>query len=353
MAIAKINIDEFFLMSSRVPILDGRSPSEYLHAHIPGAFSFPIFNDEERSKIGTTYKEESREKAIKIGLDAFGKKMLSMIEDVEQVFIENKIQGKEVRVHCWRGGMRSAAIAWLLDLYGYKVYLLSGGYKAYRNRVLQQLDKRYNLVILGGYTGGNKTGALKELEKQGEKVVDLEGLAGHMGSAFGNLDNIPQPGQEHFENLLANDLEKKSSNGSQVIWVEGESQRIGNVNIPMSFFKTMRIAPLLFLDIPFEKRLQHIIEGYGRYEKEKLINAILRIKKRLGGLETKTAINALVEDNINECFIILLKYYDKLYLKSTLSKEEGEREITYVKSDTTSAKENMKKLLSHATTNKH
>jgi tRNA 2-selenouridine synthase len=93
MAITKVNIDEFFSLSPDVPVLDGRSPSEYLHAHIPGAFSFPIFNDDERKKIGTAYKQESREKAIKIGLDAFGKKMSSMIEDAEELFIKNKIKG--------------------------------------------------------------------------------------------------------------------------------------------------------------------------------------------------------------------------------------------------------------------
>ncbi|MDI1354998.1 MAG: tRNA 2-selenouridine(34) synthase MnmH [bacterium] len=346
MPISKVTIEEFLKFDKNIPILDARSPAEHAHAHIPGAVSFPIFSDEERARIGTAYKQESREKAIKIGLDAFGKKMLSMVETLDAYFTEHKISSKEVRVHCWRGGMRSATVAWLLDLYGYKVYLLTGGYKVYRNRVLQQFEKNYRLKILGGYTGGNKTGALQELKKMGEAVIDLEGLAGHKGSAFGNLDSIPQPGQEHFENLLAFELEKESSIPHKMIWVEGESQRIGLVNIPKSFFINMRNSTLLFLDIPFEQRLDHILSGYGKYEKEHLIGAILRIKKRLGGLETKNAINALLEDNVRECFAILLHYYDKLYLKSTLNKTEGEREITYLNSASTDAKLNATKLVS-------
>jgi tRNA 2-selenouridine synthase len=348
MPISKQTIAEFLQVPSTVPVLDVRSPSEFLHAHIPGAVSFPIFSDEERKIIGTAYKQESREKAIKIGLDAFGKKMSAMVEQLEQHFTVNKIGGREVRVHCWRGGMRSAAIAWLLDLYGFKVYLLSGGYKAYRNWALQQFEKPYNLIIVSGYTGGNKTGLLHQLIKEKEKVLDLEALAGHKGSAFGNLENIPQPGQEHFENLLAAELSHLSNDASRIIWVEGESQRIGNVNIPMPFFKTMRKALLLFLEIPFEERLRHIVVTYGNYSKEKLMNATLRIKKRLGGLETKNCINALLEDDVTGCFATLLKYYDKLYLKSTHNTDEGEREIIQISSDTTDPKINAKKVLSYA-----
>jgi tRNA 2-selenouridine synthase len=347
MSISKLSITEFLSAPSSVPVLDVRSPSEFAHAHIPGAISFPIFSDEERKIIGTAYKQESREKAIKIGLDAFGKKMAAMVEQLERYFADNKIPGKEVRVHCWRGGMRSSAVAWLLDLYGFKVHLLVGGYKKYRGWALEQFEKKYNLLIIGGYTGGNKTGLLHELKKEKEAVLDLEALAGHMGSAFGNLDNIPQPSQEHFENLLALELNNLSTDPSAIIWVEGESQRVGNVNIPMSFFRSMRIAQLLFMDIPFDARLKHIVTTYGKYSKEKLMNATVRIKKRLGGLETKNAVNALLEDDVETCFSILLKYYDKLYLKSTMNNDEGERDIFYVECDTTDPKKNIKKVLNY------
>lgn len=334
-------------VAKKVPVLDVRSPLEYQHAHIPGAISFPLFTNEERKQIGTQYKQISREKAIKTGLDAFGKNLVKMVEDAER--IANESNSREFAVHCWRGGMRSSAVAWLLDLYGFKVYLLTGGYKAYRNYVLQQFEKKYQLLIVGGYTGGNKTGVLHELRKRNEAVIDLEGLAGHMGSAFGNLNQVPQPGQEQFENLLAREL-LQFQNTQTPIWLEGESQRIGAVNIPKSFFVSMRNSPLLFLNVPFEQRLKHITETYGHFEKEKLVNAIIRIKKRLGGLETKTAINALLEDNVSECFAILLNYYDRVYLKSTLNTSDGERPITTIAANDTNAKTNTEKILEHVRT---
>ena len=237
-------------------------------------------------------------------------------------------------------------MAWLLDLYGFNVSLLSGGYKAYRHWVLQQFDKNYSLRVVGGCTGGNKTGMIHELEKCGEAVIDLEGIAVHKGSAFGNLDRFEQPSQEHFENLLAEELHQKSQ-GGRTIWLEGESQRLGLINIPLAFHMNMRREPLFFMDIPFPLRLEHILTGYGRYNKEYLISAILRIKKKLGGLETKNAINALLEDDVPGCFAILLKYYDKLYTRAIQTKEEGGRETITIVSDSTNPILNTEKLIQH------
>src|SRR5882724_7366223 len=138
MAIVKLNIDEFLGLVQTIPVLDVRSPGEYLHAQIPGALSLPLFTNEERKVVGTAYKQESREKAIKIGLEYFGKNLVKIVEDVEKICLLKKTSSKEVAVHCWRGGMRSAAVAWLLDLYGFKVFLLTGGYKSYRRWALRQ-----------------------------------------------------------------------------------------------------------------------------------------------------------------------------------------------------------------------
>jgi tRNA 2-selenouridine synthase len=264
MAINKLSIEDFLVFAKQHPVLDVRSPGEFEHAHIPGALSFPLFTNEERKVVGTAYKQESREKAIKIGLDYFGKNMVNLVEAAEKIILTNKNSSREVGVHCWRGGMRSASIAWLLDLYGFKVNLLQGGYKAYRHWVLKQLDGDYDLKILGGYTGSNKTGLLTLLNKT-HNVIDLEGMAGHKGSAYGNLDMVPQPGQEFFENLLATELYQCSlqkSKGS--ILLEGESQRIGTVNIPLNFYKAMRKSPLLVLNVPFQTRLNFISQEYGK-----------------------------------------------------------------------------------------
>jgi len=283
-----------------------------------------LFTDDERKIVGTIYKQKSRQKAIKQGLQFFGPKMVDMIEQVEQwcAAKNNETDPHTVLVHCWRGGMRSAGVAWLLDLYGFNVISLVGGYKTYRHWVLAQLEKNYPIHILGGYTGSGKTGLLHELLNKQEAVIDLEAMAMHKGSAFGALDRIPQPSQEMFENLLATAL--KQNEQARRIWIEDESQRIGLTNIPIVFFKQMRTKPVFFLDAPFEERLNHIVNEYGGFEKEKLVNAIIRIKKRLGGLETKTAINYLLEDNIKECFRILLTYYDKLYIKGLHNRENHE-----------------------------
>jgi tRNA 2-selenouridine synthase len=322
MSVQKIQIHQFLTLGKTIPILDVRSPSEYAYAHIPGAVSFPIFDDEQRKEIGTTYKQVSREDAIKIGLTYFGPKLRSFIEQAETL-TQKQSSPKQLCVHCWRGGMRSGAMAWLLSFYGFEVYLLEGGYKSYRHWVLQQLDLPFNLNVLGGYTGSGKTEVLQQMSTQGFQVIDLEKIANHKGSAFGSLDRDPQPSQEFFENILVEALSKFytiNEDGlfaqTQPIWIENESRRIGLINLTEHFYNRMQQAPVYALDIPFEERLKFITQQYGGFDKEKLVNAIIRIQKRLGGLDTKTAINFLLENNTAECFRILLTYYDKLYLQS-------------------------------------
>lgn len=348
MPINKINIKDFVLKLDKTFLFDVRSPSEYNHAHIPGAKLLPIFSDDERKIVGTLYKQESREKAIKIGLEFFGKKTVQLLENADSILLQNTIETKEITIYCWRGGMRSSAMAWLFDLYGYKVNLIIGGYKSYRIWALQQFENEYQLNIISGYTGSNKTGIIHELKKQNEPVIDLEKLAEHKGSAFGNLDLVPQPSQEYFENILALELFKLNlSHPKKSIWIEDESQRIGQVNIPPSFFKLMRGSPILFITVPFELRLNHIIEGYGKFEKEKLINAIIRIKKKLGGLETKQAINFLLEDDVKSCFSELLKYYDKQYIKGRAKRDNIENGITQLFYKTTQAQLNATNLINY------
>ena len=347
MPIQKITIEEFLQLAQHHPVLDVRSPGEYTHAHIPGAVSLPLFTDEERKVVGTAYKQQSKQDAIKIGLDYFGVKMRAMVDVVEGIC--NLELGKEenaginsqvpnpntqsLLIHCWRGGMRSAGVAWLLDLYGFKVYTLIGGYKTYRKWVQAQFEKEYPFKIIGGYTGSGKTLVLQELAKQNNSIIDLEALANHKGSAFGALGEAPQPKQEMFENLLAKKLSEVSNKMttyiantnnyhlSTNIYIEDESQRIGNLQIPMPLWYTMRKSPVYFLDIPFEERLNYLTEEYGKFEKEKLMNAIIRIQKRLGGLDTKNAVSYLLENNNKECFRILLTYYDKYYLKGLNNRE--------------------------------
>ncbi|HYM94694.1 MAG TPA: tRNA 2-selenouridine(34) synthase MnmH [Chitinophagaceae bacterium] len=348
MAIEKIHIEQFLELAEQHPVIDVRSPAEYKHAHIPGAYSLPLFTDEERKVVGTTYKQESREAAIKIALDYFGPKMKKMIGEVESLAksqewgVKNQNATNDSRlptpnsrlilIYCWRGGMRSSGVAWLMDLYGFKVYTLVGGYKKFRNYVLDTFKLPFHCKILGGYTGSGKTELLKGLEKKGETIIDLEDIAKHKGSAFGNIGMPEQPGQEMFENLLAQEIRrkvffnkgsllKKPETGNSHIWLEDESQRIGLVNIPNGLWNKMRCSSIFFVNIPFEERLSHLVQEYGQLEKQKMIDAIGRIRERLGGLNTKIAIQLLQEGNIAESFRILLRYYDKHYLKALHNRE--------------------------------
>ena len=218
MPIEKIDIENFLQLSNEFPVLDARSPSEYAHAHIPGAFSVPIFTDEQRKIIGTAYKKESRQVAVNHGLNYFSERMKVIPGEVENLArFHNKNSGSQTKtflVHCWRGGMRSDAVAWLLNLYGYKIYLLKGGYKVFRRWALAQFEKEYSLKVLGGFTGSGKTEVLKELSRMGEKIIDLEGLANHKGSAFGSLGEEIQPSSEMFENLLALQLWQNFQEGN-------------------------------------------------------------------------------------------------------------------------------------------
>ena len=348
MAVKRIPITEFVSMMEEYPILDVRSPSEYAHAHMKNAYSLPLFTDDERKVVGTAYKQQGKQPAIKLGLNYFGVKMASMVSEVEALFAASTDpNNKVVLIHCWRGGMRSAGVAWLLDLYGYTVYTLVGGYKAYRNWVLAQFNMEYPFKVIGGYTGSGKTETLHALQALNEPIIDLEGLAHHKGSTFGNLGQPVQPSQEQFENLLAQSLYKISQSQSY-IWIEDESRRIGLVNIPPQLFEQIRKSKLYFLDISFSQRLQFILMGYGKFEKDKLMSAILRIKKRLGGLETKTAINYLIEDDVESSFKILLTYYDKLYLKGAYNRENAETLIHTIEVPTVDAAANAATLIARA-----
>lgn len=316
MSIQRIGIEEFIERAPHSVVFDVRSPQEFQQAHYLTAHSLPLFTNDERAIVGTLYKKQSREQAIKKGLDFFGPKMHAIINQAESTV--SRSSRRNVIVHCWRGGMRSAAIAWLLDLYGFPVSTLEGGYKKFRNWALQQFEKSYNLRVLGGFTGSGKTEILHELAQHGHLVVDLEDLAHHRGSAFGNLNGIPQGSTEQFENNLALTLFNlhQKAKPEQKIWVESESTRIGNVRIPHLFFNQMKAAERIDLNIPFEKRLEFIVEGYGKFDKEALIAATQRIEKRLGGLNMQKTITYIREGNLREAFAILLTYYDKAYTKS-------------------------------------
>ncbi len=310
-----VTIEEFLKRAAELPVLDVRAPKEYAVGHIPQAHSFPIFDDDQRATIGTAYKQQGHDPAVLLGLDSFGPRMSGLVKEANRL-----APSKELLVHCWRGGMRSGAMAWLLSFSGFKVHLLQGGYKAYRHLVQAQFSKPRPMLLIGGLTGSGKTDLLPHLQQTGQQVVDLEGLANHKGSAFGAIGMPPQPSTEHFENLLGNALFQ--FNEQQPLWLEDEDITIGHVVLPKPFFERMQQSPAIVLQVPRQLRVQKLAQEYCQTDKALLESAILRIKKRLGGLAAKEALEAIANDNMEKMVDLVLSYYDKSYTYELAKKQQ-------------------------------
>lgn len=308
-------IADFIKLPVAVPLIDVRTPAEFEHGHIPGAFNMPLFSNEERVKVGTTYKQTGREEAILLGFDLTGPKWSGFIKSALEI-----APGKKIGVHCWRGGMRSGAMAWALDLYGFEVYLIQGGYKSYRRWARQQFELGYKLRILGGMTGSGKTKILQQMMSAGHQVIDLEDLAQHQGSSYGSMNKLVQPTQEQFENNFADRL--KDMDPTHEIWVEDESLNIGRCNIPNPFWQQMRHAVLFDLKVPLEQRVASLVQEYGSLDKDFLEECTERIRKRLGPEQTKHAVAAIRENRMSDFIRIVLVYYDKTYRAGLNSRKQ-------------------------------
>lgn len=313
-----IEIGDYLKMVKAIPLVDVRTPAEFEKARIPCAVNIPLFSNEERAVVGTVYKQQSKEKAIELGYKYVEPKLDFFNHEALQVS-----PGRKIAVHCWRGGMRSQSFARHLAEHGFtKVYVIKNGYKAFRNHVLNVFKQQVNLCVLGGYTGSGKTYILKQLEESGHQVIDLERLANHKGSAFGGIESGMQPSTEQFENDLFWQLNDLCL--TRPVWVEDESQNIGKVNIPGDFYQQMKNAPVYFLDIPKTKRAKFLVDEYAGFDKQNLVASLLRIRKRLGGLNTQKALEHLEKENFFEVAMFTLAYYDKFYLKG-LSGRNPER----------------------------
>lgn len=305
--ITEISIEEYFDTYGDTPLIDVRSPSEFSKGHIPGAHNIPLFSDEERTQIGTVYVKQSQNEGLKLGYDYAVPKSEYYVSSAKNIS-----QDYKVAVHCWRGGMRSRTFAEHLEKNGFKkIFLIKGGYKAFRNFVLSSFEKDSRFIILGGYTGSGKTEILKILGTQGMQVIDLEEIANHKGSAFGGIGKNPQPTYEQFENNLFSEWNKLDRTKS--ILLEDESIKIGSVQLPNSFYKKMFDAPVIFLDIPKEERAKFLTADYSLDDKAALKLALTKISKRLGDQNTKRALKYLEENNFYEVALTTLSYYDKAY----------------------------------------
>jgi tRNA 2-selenouridine synthase len=339
MAIVKVEQDKFLELAESIPIVDVRSPAEYFAGHIPGALNIPLFNDDSRVAVGIKFKKEGRIPAIMEGLNQVGPDLSLKLAQA----IKYSKNGK-LLVHCWRGGMRSEAMAWLFSFADLEIFVLDGGYKTYRNRILSRLAEKRKMIILGGMTGSSKTHILKYIETIGHQVIDLEGLANHKGSAFGSLGQPAQPSTEHFANLLFVEWNKLGKDFP--VWLEDESRNIGSVFIPDTFYLNMQDSVTIVLVLDLATRMPRLLDEYSKYPPESLISSINRISKRLGGDSTKSAIKAINEGDFSKAIEITLNYYDKAYLYGL--KRKSSNNLIYVNSDSADIEANALKIIKAA-----
>ena len=306
MAEVTLSLDQFWTLRQQLPVVDARSEGEFEQSHIPGAVNIPILNNAERITVGTLYKTAGAEKATLKGFELVGPRFHLIQKEALR-----KFPAKKLILYCWRGGMRSQILSWLLTMVGFEIFRLEGGYKTYRSFTFSWVRKPFPILILGGSTGAGKTVLLHQLQERGEQVIDLEGLANHKGSSFGSIGQAPQPTVEQFENLLAEELREMNSN--QAIWVENESRRIGRIILPDAFYAQMTESPRIEVEKSEAERIGHIASEYAHLDQEELLAAVLRLHKRLGGDRTTQALEAIRAGESEIWITILLGYYDKTY----------------------------------------
>ena len=290
------------------PLVDVRSPSEFAKGHWPGAINLPLFNDEERAEVGIAYKQQGRRPAIHLGLELTGPKLSSLARELETL----RELGNP-RIYCWRGGMRSASMAWLAQQIELKPTLLQGGYKSYRRWAQSRFEQVWPLRVMGGRTGTGKTDLLLAMAACGVAVVDLEGLAHHRGSSFGGLGLPDQPSTEHYENKLAEALDQHQRQRATAIWLEAESIQVGSCRIPKPLFDQMQQAPVLEIQRDLNERVEQLVQVYGHQGASALAEATQRISRRLGPQRTKEALEAIDRKDWASACRATLDYYDRCY----------------------------------------
>jgi len=309
-----LNYDDFLRLRRELPVADVRSEGEYQQGHIPGAVNIPILNNAERVAVGTTYKQVGQLAAIKEAFRLVGPRIIDIVTAAETL-----AAGRELMVHCWRGGMRSANFCQFAGMMRIKTHQLAGGYKTYRRAAVASFGSNLQLVVLGGNTGSGKSEVLRQLRSQGEQVIDLETLASHKGSVFGGLQMPPQPTTEQFQNALYESI--RSLDPARRIWVEDESLLIGRIYLPEAFWKTMNQSPVVEIVMDRASRVQRLVAEYGQADCGEFIAAMEKIAKRLGGQHLIAARNHVLAGSMAAAIEILLTYYDKAYANGLRDKK--------------------------------
>ncbi|MGI6548840.1 MAG: tRNA 2-selenouridine(34) synthase MnmH [Syntrophomonadales bacterium] len=300
------------LSLDRAVFVDLRSPVEFQDSHIPGAKNIPLFSDQERSEVGIIYRYRGPASAKSKGLEVVAPRLASMVSKIQET-----ARGNNMVLYCWRGGDRSDAIARVLDIMQVDGYRLSGGYKAYRNHVLQELREmpQGRVVVLHGLTGTGKTEIIRRMAEDGWPAIDLEDLANHRGSVFGGLGLREQPKQKLFDSLLYENMKQFAEH--HYLIVESESKKIGKLFLPDHLYAKMREGMHVLVYDNLENRIKRLHREYVEDTRNKtndFLECVQGLKRYLGKTKTQELTELIYNGKLSDAIRILLTdYYDPLY----------------------------------------
>ncbi|GBG32202.1 Hypothetical Protein FCC1311_084272 [Hondaea fermentalgiana] len=339
---------ETFIDEAKAPrgvLLDARAPCEFLKGHMLGANNLALLDDEDRVKVGTRFKQTGRGPAIELGFSLLEPKVTSILQRADDIL--NAGDADRISIYCARGGLRSQLTGWFLqEALGNaieKVTVCNGGYKAYRNLMLDCYlsEPQPEIRIVGGRTGVGKTRLLHSLcEAHGEQTIDLEGLAEHKGSAFGRIgQNVLQPSSEQFHNLVG--TQWRNLDPSRPVYIEDEGPNVGDCQVPQALYARMRSAPLVMrVEVPEAQRVKNLIrdycvvdekadpENFARWN-QSMCDAATRVRRRLGDDRLKAVLEGLQGRQYEDVAKTLLSYYDRLYDKH-LTKNRDTRDFVSI-----------------------
>ena len=303
-------------------IIDVRSPAEFADDHLPGAINLPVLSNTERAMVGTIYKQESPFRAKRIGAAIVARNIAAHLDTA----LAGKPKSWRPLIYCWRGGMRSNAMATILSSVGWPVGLVDGGYKTWRREVVEGLERSADalpILLIDGQTGSGKTALLGALATAGGQVIDLEGLAHHRGSAFGGFADMPQPAQRLFESRLWQTLRQHDL--GKAIFVEAESALVGKRRLPRRLWQAMLAAPRIELRVPVAVRAAFLVSAYGDAVAD--LTQVARALDKLKALQPKERLSAwrdLAETGAHAAFAeeLIRHHYDPLYARSRKRRED-------------------------------
>ena len=298
-------------------VIDVRSPGEFALDHVPGAVNLPVLNDAERAEVGTIYVQESRFKARQVGAAYVARNVARHLETA----LADRPGSFRPLLYCWRGGMRSNAMAVILSQVGWRTAVLAGGYRTYRREVMAQLyeaEPRFRAVVLDGPTGTGKTEVLQRLAARGVQVLDLEGLAEHRGSLLGRLPGRVQPPQKLFESRLAAQLD--ALDPARPVVIEAESSKVGEIVLPPLVWRAMAEATQIELAAPDAARARYLADAYSHLAQDpaELAALLERLPSRLGRRRIEAWMQLVAQGALAQPAAELIAlHYDPAYRRSS------------------------------------